>query len=338
VPGSPRENQSDAAKEKQMEVAEGIHRIDTELGDRVNAAYLLVGTNASMLVDTTIAATAGRIADYMGRIGVDPQTLRYVINTHSDWDHFAGNAAVKGFSPNAVFCCHEADRAMIENVELLITHRYGEFFTDHGHDETEESMQAVRDGSGVVTIDVALRGGEVIALSDDWRVVLLHTPGHSWGSISVHDPRSDSVIVGDGVLGDAVVTRTGEPAFPPTYRYVDTYLTTLQFLQQLKPHLLLTSHYPIFEDFEAMDFLALTGVFVERVENSLRNALQTASGPTSMRELTEQLSPELGRWPQAAASALFFPLSGHMERLSQYGLVETSRQETTGHAGFTWRK
>jgi glyoxylase-like metal-dependent hydrolase (beta-lactamase superfamily II) len=326
------------AKENEMEVAEGIHRIETELGDRVNAAYLLVGADASILVDTTIAATAGSIADYMGRIGVDPQTLRYVINTHSDWDHFAGNAAVKGFSPNAIFCCHEADRAMIEDVELLITNRYGEFFTDHGHDETEESKQAVRDGTGAVTIDVAVRGGEVVALSDDWRVVLLHTPGHSWGSISVHDPRSNSVIVGDGVLGDAVVTRTGEPAFPPTYRYVDTYLATVQFLQQLNPHLLLTSHYPVFEDSEAMDFLALTGVFVDRVESSLRSALQGASGPTSMRELTERLSAELGRWPDVAASALFFPFSGHMERLSQYGLVETSRHENIGHIVYTWRE
>lgn len=320
-----------------MEVAEGIHRIEAPFGDRVNATYLLVGSRATLLVDTTTKETAAEyIGGYLERIGLDPARLRYVINTHSDWDHVAGNGAIRALAPDAVFCCHELDRPMIEDVERMIDRRYGEFAADHGQDETDDAKATVRAATETVPIDIGLTGGEVIDLGSGWRVTVLHTPGHSWGSVGVYDPRSRTAIVGDAVLGDAVRTATGDPAFPPTYRYVDTYLATIGHLVQLAPRMLLTSHYPVYAADEGMEFLHASRAFVDRTDQALRAELSASGGPVTLRSLTQTLGPRLGGWPEAATPAMFFPLSGHVERLVAHGAVETGR-DADGHLTYSWR-
>lgn len=320
-----------------MEVAPGIHRIETPFGPRTNAVYLLAGTRAAMLVDTTTDEVAREhVVPYLEQASVTPDRLRYVVNTHSDYDHTAGNGAIRAFAPGATFVCHELDRPMIEDIEVMISERYGEFSHDHGHDEDDDTKAAIRAATATTTVDVGVQGGEVFDLGDGWRVTVLHTPGHSWGSISVHDPRSNAVIVGDAVLWNAVLTTDGQPAFPPTYRYVDTYLATIHGLQAMAPDLLLTSHYPVQRGPAVAEFLAESRAFAERTEAVLRTELAASAEPRTLRELADTLSPRLGTWPDAAAAALFFPLSGHLERLVGYGLVELERGAGSP-VRFRWR-
>lgn len=319
-----------------MEVAEGIHRLETPFGDRVNAVYLLVGQRATLLVDTATRDTAGRIGDHLDEIGVAREDVRHVLNTHCDWDHAAGNGVVRELLPRAAFCCHELDRPMVEDVELLIRDRYGEYAGPHGYDETEEAKAAVRAGTRTTPIDIGLSGGEVIDLGGGWRVGVLSTPGHSWGSISVYDPRSRSAIIGDAVLGEAVPRSDGAPAFPPTYRYVDSYLGSIDLLRQLAPRVLLTGHYPVYRDGAVAEFLLRSRGYVDRVDRAVRAHLAGAAGPVSMAGLIDAVNGVLGHWPAAAAPALHFPLSGHLERLAAHRLVR-ARPGADGRVEYTWQ-
>lgn len=317
-----------------MEVRDGIHRIEAPFGERTNAAYLLAGTEAGLLIDTTADATAEEyIGGYLEHNGYDLEKVRYVVNTHSDWDHIGGNAAVRELVPHALFMCHELDRPMIEDIERMIDERYCEFVDEHGLGLNEGAKEEIRRGSGTTAIDLSVRGEETVHLGADWRVRIVHTPGHSRGSISVEDPRSHSLIVGDAVLRDGIPLADGTPAFPPTYRYVETYIATAQRLQAMDPDCLLTSHYPSFDRGESREFLGETLTFVDRVEERLRRALAT-KGPSSVRELIEELAPDLGRWNATAQSALSFALVGHLERLVAYDLA--SVLDTEGVARFRY--
>ena len=316
-----------------MEVAEGIHRIETPLGERVNCVFLFAGTRAALLFDTAITrAVTAHVVPYLRRTGVDPARIRYVINSHCDWDHHGGNGAVRDLVPAAALCCHELDRPLIEDADLLFASRYDELAAD-GITEPAQTRLFVAANTRQVPMDLGLSGGERFCLGSGWSVDLLHTPGHSRGHVSIYDPRSRSAVVGDAVLGSAVPLADGRPAFPPTYRYLDTYLATIQRLQGIAPDRLLTAHYPVFTGPEVAEFLGETRVFTDRVEGALRREL--AVGPPTMLALTERLGPLLGQWPADANQFLSQPLLGHLERLERYRPISRSRKD--GQTAYLWQ-
>jgi len=317
-----------------MEVADGIHRVETPLGDRVNCVYLFAGTRWALLFDTAIGpAVASHVEPYLAAAGVEPARIRYVVNSHCDWDHHGGNGAVRDLAPAAVLCCHELDRPLVEDADLLFARRYDELAAD-GISEPATTRAFVAANTRQVPIDLGLSGGERFFLGSGWAVDLLHTPGHSRGHVSIHDPRSRTAVVGDAVLGSAVLLADGSPAFPPTYRYVDTYLGTVQRLQAMGLDQLLTAHYPVYGGPDAAEFLADTRAFADRAEAALRKELAAAGGPVTMTALTERLGPRLGRWPGEANQFLSQPLLGHLERLERHGLVDRAR--ANGPAGYVW--
>lgn len=306
-----------------MELAPGLHRLEVPFGERINAVYLIAGSERSLLVDTSTKDTAGAVLDECASLGVPAPA--WVVTTHADWDHAAGNGVLRQRCPDIQLCCHQDDRAMIEDVELMISDRYGEFAHDHGYDETDDAKDAIRAGTAPAVMDRALTGGERFDLGDR-SVWVMHTPGHSHGSISVHDPANNALVIGDAVLGDAVPLADGRPAFPPTYRYLDEYLATIDTIRRLAPELLLTSHYPVYAGATADRFLVRSLEFTDQVDAALRRAIADAGQPVGLLEVAASVSAELGDWPPEAAPALLFPLHGHLERMLASGSVQAIRE------------
>ena len=318
-----------------MEVAPGLHRVEAPLGERIVCLYLLLGDDHVLLVDTGLDATPREhLVPYLESLGVETRRNRYVLNTHADFDHTGGNASLRELAPHAIFMSHELDRPMIESIDRMIAERYGEFAADHGIDESEDAKAWIRANARDVRVDVALAGGERIHLGAGWYVDILHTPGHSRGHVSVHDPRSRSIVIADAALWNTIATKEGAPAFPPTYRYVDTYLASIQRLQGMPVDNLLTSHYPVHTGPQAAEFLAVSRSFVDAVEAALREELRVADKPVTMRDLIGVLGPRLGHWPQEADVFLVYPLQGHLERLLAYGLVAVNGRN--GQVGWRW--
>jgi glyoxylase-like metal-dependent hydrolase (beta-lactamase superfamily II) len=316
-----------AGKEKRMEVAPGIHRIEAPLGERFVAMHLLVGDECALLFDTGMDRMPyDYVLPYLDQIGVPAANIRYVLTSHADFDHTAGNASMKEIAPGAIFLCHQLDQAMIEDVETLIRDRYSELEADHGIGETEQSKQYIRAQSRHVPVDVALTGGETIRLGADWQVEVLHTPGHSRGHLTIWDPRSQTLIICDATLYNAVLFKNGKPAFPPTYRYVETYVATMNRFAGMPAQLMLTSHYPLYRGPQIAEFIAESRAYVDRVDATILGALADGE-PRTMRELIDQTNASLGEWPEAAGIYLCNPFAGHLERFVQYGVLETGRRD-----------
>lgn len=317
-----------------MEVAPGIHRIKCKFGDnRMVYVHLLVGDNAAMLVDTGCAHNPEQeILPAMREIGFDPKRLTYILISHSDLDHQGGNQPMKQAAPQALLMGHNLDRPWLESTEALIQGRYSQFERDHGIGYGEAGKAGIRATTLSLPLDMTLEGGETFRLSPDWTVKLIHMPGHTWGHLAVYDPRSKTLIAGEAALWNANLGDDWSPALPPTYCYVDTYLATIDRLLTLEIDTYTPSHWPVQRGPEVAAFLSESRNYCLHVEQSLLDLAHERPGFT-LRDAIDLLGPGLGRWPAATNQDFSYAMLGHLNRLTQRGIL-TAGRDAGGH--ITW--
>ncbi|NLS78891.1 MAG: MBL fold metallo-hydrolase [Chloroflexi bacterium] len=162
-----------------MEIMPGLHRISLgKAGQAVNA-YLSLDPEP-LLVDTGMPGHASRIVSYMESQGLAPEALRHIVLTHHDVDHIGSAPELRRLTGARVYA-HRLDAPCIAGTE-------------------PRRPWLKRLTSGVLgrvdlAVDELLEGGETLA---GWQV--LHTPGHSLGSISLYRP--PVLLVGDLLLSD----------------------------------------------------------------------------------------------------------------------------------------
>jgi glyoxylase-like metal-dependent hydrolase (beta-lactamase superfamily II) len=274
------------------EIADGIYRIESDLGPRFMCQYVVAGADRSVLVDTGLADTPSAVIDpYLREAGLEPD---FVLISHADNDHVGGNRAFRDAHPDAVFMCHELDRRWVESNEALVRENYGWHaaygFPPMDADELLASM------SGDAPIDIGLIGGETIRLDAGRLVEVLHLPGHTPGHLGLWDERNQGAIIIDAVLADGIYDRAGNKLIPPRYYDLATLRQTIERLESLQPELLLTAHYPVLERDDAIEWLATGRAFVDDVERVVRDT--PADEKDDLWALTKRVDAALGPFPQ----------------------------------------
>ena len=317
-----------------MEIAPRIHRIQCLFfGTRVVTVHLLIGETHSLLIDTAMKESpAQEIVPYMRSIGFDPPRLSYILITHSDIDHQEGNTAMRAAAPNALFMCHNLDRPWIESLEALDNGRYRQWSAEHGIGTLREGdpKHYKRD----VPMDITLEGGERLRLGADWEVEIVYTPGHTWGHSGVYDPLSKTFIAGEAALGHAILDKNWQPVLPPTYCYVDPYISTLERLRGMDIETYSGAHWPVMRGADIGAFLDDSKTYALHVEQLLLGAVQGHAHGVTLRTLVAELKPKVGTWPAEQDHNLAFPMHGNLRRLEDRGLIV----RTVGKAGIVeWR-
>lgn len=309
-----------------VEIAPGVHRIRCLFGaNRVVYVHLLVGDEAAMLVDTGCAHNpAQEILPYLQAIGFDLRRLTYIVISHSDTDHQGGNAPMKAAAPQALVVCHNLDRPWIEDTEALIQGRYSQFERDHGIGYGEAAKQGMRETCLSTPVDVTLNGGEHFRLSRDWYVEAVHTPGHTWGHLAVFDPRSRTLIAGEASMSNAILDADWQPAMPPTYCYVDTYLATQGQLLALGIEQLSTAHWPLQRGPDVAAYISVSRSYCLLVERKLVEYAHSSGGFT-LQEAVATLGPTLGGWPAGANQDFSYGMLGNLDSLTRRGVLATTR-------------
>jgi glyoxylase-like metal-dependent hydrolase (beta-lactamase superfamily II) len=281
-----------------MEILPGIHRIQSDLGVRFMCQYLLVGEDRTVLVDTGLAETPeGVIIPYLGGIGLSLEDVDEVIISHADVDHCGGDRALKQGRPSLRFSCGEADRPYVESNQVILAEIY-RWSEPYGFGPDEDSAEWIlKELGGDSPIDAGLRGGETLRLGPDWRVEILHLPGHTPGHLGIWDPKNGAAIIIDAALETGIYDREGNRLIPPRYFDAAQYQGTIRKLRALRPEHLLTAHYPPMQGQEALDFLDRSLDFTEQVHRVVSEGL--SDGTTDLWELTKRTDAQLGPYPDS---------------------------------------
>ncbi len=306
-----------------MEIAPEIHLIAGLVGTRPLQLYLLRGASCCVLLDTGCAPDPDKfIFPYLRSLGLRPQDLDIVINTHCDMDHCGGNHAIKQANPRVQITCGEQDRPLIEDPQVMWARRYNAYEADHGVCYDPETRRGIFEAMGSAQpVDKTWRGGETIDLGQGWNVEIHHVPGHTPGHLAVFDPRSRTMLSGDAVHGAMYPDVNGNPALCPTYITIADYTATIRYLQSLPIECLATCHWPVKRGTAVGDFLAESLAFVHTAEHSVLSYIEDGWEGLTLPQVIHAVGPALGSWPRHEDSELVYAIAGHIDDLQSRGLV-----------------
>jgi len=204
------------------------------LGDHLINAYLLIGRRP-ILVDCGMPTSGDRVWNGIAAAGVAPTDLAMIVVTHGHVDHF-GAAAELQARTGAPVAAHVGDlptylagRSNPERRQPIGV--FGRIFT-----RTPPPNEATRP----LHPDLVLDGEyDLRAHGVDGRVI--HTPGHTAGSVSVLLDRGD-LIAGDMLSGGFLGLLRYRPSNPPFHDDPEQALRSLQAALDLGPHTLHIGH------------------------------------------------------------------------------------------------
>jgi glyoxylase-like metal-dependent hydrolase (beta-lactamase superfamily II) len=193
----------------------------------LNGNQLLATGRVPAVVDTGYVTGWPTTERILAGVGLAPERVRLVVNTHAHCDHVGGNRRIQDSSGCEV-ALHPRGRRHVEVGDERATWT-GYFELD------ADAFRPTR----------SLADGETVTLGDH-DFVVLHAPGHSADSLVLHEPREGILVSGDA-LWEADVGLVNP--FVEGTEALEQHLATLERLAGLHVRWVLPGHGRPFQDF-----------------------------------------------------------------------------------------
>ena len=173
------------------QISDKIHLFDFDFTDQIrNHLYLIVDQDEAVLIDAHIGQAAEKVLGKIEEI-IELDNLKTVLLTHGHMDHI-GACPILEEKTNASIAAHIADAQYIEEPWTQFVTLYQDF---------NISAQAYQDfitiaGGRGVKVTKPLHDGDTITVGS-LKLKIIHTPGHSPGSICIYEPETKTMFTGD---------------------------------------------------------------------------------------------------------------------------------------------
>ena len=210
-----------------MQVAPDLYQLPV-----VGASVFLAMEDRITVIDAGFKNGSRRILRYLNRQGRSGMEISHIIPTHYHADHIGGIADLKEHG-RACVAVHNSEIPYLEASEPLPS----PFQDRHLAALTAPFLRLSEPRP--FTVDLALTDGDMLDVLGGMEVI--HTPGHTPGSISLYFKRHGTLIV-----GDALECRGGKLGLPSRLftRDMEQAKASIRRLASLDVDVLCFSHFP----------------------------------------------------------------------------------------------
>ncbi len=170
---------------KPKEIYNGVYLVaSSDMTDAKDCCVYLLDLGELVLIDAGAGNSAAAIVRNVESLGLDPDRISTIVLTHCHIDHVGGAAAIRDRT-GARIVMHELDAVPVEagDQRLTAAHWYGVRFQP-------------------LPVDLKFSGHSETLSVGGRDLVLLHTPGHTPGSLSAYlDKDGKRVLFGQDIHG-----------------------------------------------------------------------------------------------------------------------------------------
>ena len=221
-------------------VSDRVHRIEAPYEGNAVHLYLVRGAKLALIDSGAADSPSAAVEPALHELGLSWSDLDFLLNTHGHVDHAGGNGELKAQASRVQIGIHPADAYLLAGPEA------------HLHSDTDASAamrlmgrtDLLQEREAVLRrvvgrsagIDRELTDGDVVDLGNDVRLTVVHTPGHTQGSVCYFWEGGSTVFSGDAVQGHG-----WKSGVPPIYH--DTvYVDSLKRIEDLNATTLCMGH------------------------------------------------------------------------------------------------
>lgn len=223
-----------------LAVHERVYRVQAPYQGNAVHLYLVRGAKLALIDSGAADSPSAAVEPALRALGLDWSDLDYLINTHGHKDHLGGNGEVKAAAPQVEIALHQADVHLAAGPQAHLDSRSDASYLMRllGRDDlvAEYEVTLRRIVGRSAGVDRELVDGDTVDLGQDAKLSVVHTPGHTDGSVCFFWEAEGVVFTGDAVQGHG-----WRPGLAPVYHDA-AYVSSIARIEALGATTLCMGH------------------------------------------------------------------------------------------------
>lgn len=230
--------------------------------------------------------------------------VKYIVLTHHHFDHSSGASQLRT-ATGAQVTLHEGEEKFLlewdseapQDIEIPEEAK-----------ELREKVEAFRKQAAEATPDVLVNDGDSFIVGS-LELQIVHTPGHTLGSVCIYMPQEKALFTGDTAIGLGTVAIS-----PPPHGDMGLYLKSLERLKTLDCAVMLPGHGDAVHNVPAK----LQEIIDHRTEREAQILKLMAKGKRTVKAMLNAIYPELDKRVVPSATR---QIEAHLAKLESEGRV-----------------